>query len=218
MQTQAPDPSSETALAQLRASEARLTLALEAAREGLYDYQPASSQLYLSPTTYTLLGYEPAEFPASLETLAGLAHPEDWPAARQLLEGDMAGGDEFCSAEFRLRAKMGEWRWLLGRGRVTARAPDGSPLRSVGTLRDISEQKQTEARLREREELYRVLFEENRAIKLLIDPDTGAIVEANDAACEFYGYPAEKLLAMRITDINILPPERVREEMQRAVA
>ena len=217
MQTQPLDQSSETALAQLRASEARLTLALEAAREGLYDYQPASSQLYLSPTTYTLLGYEPAEFPASLETLAGLAHPEDWPAARQLLEGDMAGGDEFCSAEFRLRAKAGEWRWLLGRGRVTARALDGCPLRSVGTLRDISEQKQTEARLREREELYRVLFEKNRALKLLIDPDTGAIVEANDAACEFYGYPAEKLLAMRITDINILPPERVREEMQRAV-
>ncbi len=70
--------------------------------------------------------------------------------------------------------------------------------------------------LKASEELFRAMFENNLAVKLLIDPDTGAIVRANPAACEVYGYPAEQLTRMKITDINMLSETSISEEMKRA--
>ncbi|MCX6878487.1 MAG: CHASE domain-containing protein [Verrucomicrobia bacterium] len=61
------------------------------------------------------------------------------------------------------------------------------------------------AELRESEQSYRNQFAKNSAMMLLIDPTDGAILDANAAALGFYGYPHERLLAMRITDINTLP-------------
>lgn len=72
--------------------------------------------------------------------------------------------------------------------------------------------------LAESESRYRGFFETNTAVKLLIDPADGRIVDANLAAVAFYGYPHDKLLSMRIADINCLPPEEVKAEMALAKA
>ncbi|HET9494102.1 MAG TPA: PAS domain S-box protein [Chloroflexia bacterium] len=68
------------------------------------------------------------------------------------------------------------------------------------------------------DERYRQMFERNRAVKLLIDPDTARIVDANSAACDFYGYTYEELRSMRITDINMLPPDEVRGAIDSTLA
>jgi len=60
------------------------------------------------------------------------------------------------------------------------------------------------------------MFTANRAVKLFIDPDNGAIVDANPAAAAFYGYSIEELVQLKITDLNQLPDELVRREMERA--
>jgi len=70
--------------------------------------------------------------------------------------------------------------------------------------------------LRQSNDRYRGFFESNTAIKLLIDPIDGRIVDANPAAVNFYGYPRETLLGMHIQQINSLPPARVQEEMEQA--
>lgn len=70
--------------------------------------------------------------------------------------------------------------------------------------------------LSDSEKKFRDLFHHHAAVKLLIDPDTGNIVEANEAAEKFYGWPRERLRQMRITDINILSPEQVKAEMEKA--
>ncbi len=54
------------------------------------------------------------------------------------------------------------------------------------------------------EQSYRNHFTSNSEVMLLIDPTDGAIIDANAAAVSFYGYPREKLLAMRMTDINLM--------------
>lgn len=72
--------------------------------------------------------------------------------------------------------------------------------------------------LAESEKRYRNFFETNTAVKLLIDPADGRIVDANAAAANFYGYGREQLLSMRITDINCLAPAQVQAEMEKAAS
>ncbi len=67
-------------------------------------------------------------------------------------------------------------------------------------------------------ETCKPLFETHHAVMLLIDPDSGVVVDGNPSACEFYGYPRERLRGMSITDINILTREEVFEEMAAARA
>jgi diguanylate cyclase (GGDEF)-like protein/PAS domain S-box-containing protein len=78
------------------------------------------------------------------------------------------------------------------------------------------EQKRNDANLRASERRYRQMFENNRAVQLLLDPTTGVIVDANTAACDFYGYTREELRALRVWDINVLGEAGVREEMAKA--
>ncbi|HSP35941.1 MAG TPA: PAS domain S-box protein, partial [Thermoanaerobaculia bacterium] len=80
------------------------------------------------------------------------------------------------------------------------------------------EQKRAEDALRESELRYRQMFENNRAVQILLDPDTGEIVDANTAACDFYGYPREELKRMRIWEINVLGSERIKHEMNIALS
>jgi diguanylate cyclase (GGDEF)-like protein/PAS domain S-box-containing protein len=70
--------------------------------------------------------------------------------------------------------------------------------------------------LRLSEERFRMLFEANRAVMLTIEPDSGAIVAANKAAIDFYGYTKDQLLKMLISDINALHNEDVAQEIKQA--
>ena len=77
-------------------------------------------------------------------------------------------------------------------------------LNSFAAVSNINERKQTEEALRESEEKYRSIFEKNNAIKWVIDPSSGEIVDANPAACKFYQYSHEEITNLRVWDINIL--------------
>lgn len=64
--------------------------------------------------------------------------------------------------------------------------------------------------------LYR-FFDESSSIMLLIDPENGEILNANNAAAHFYGYALNQLIGMPISALNTLPPEEVQKERQRAL-
>ena len=79
-----------------------------------------------------------------------------------------------------------------------------------------SERLRAEEALRASESLYRNVFENHTAIKLLIDPDSGRILEANKAAAEYYGWPKEKLCGMTIKDINTASEEAIQDAIAKA--
>lgn len=81
---------------------------------------------------------------------------------------------------------------------------------------EISSRKLVEAKLSESEQRFRMLFEDNKAVELLVNPDDGQIVEANHAALRFYGYSHQKIKQLKISDINILPPDAVQREIVQA--
>lgn len=71
---------------------------------------------------------------------------------------------------------------------------------------------------RESEQRYRQIFEGNAAVKILVDPESGAIVDANRAACEFYGRPHSELTGMTVFDLNPAPRDFIRQQLARSVA
>ncbi|HKF58442.1 MAG TPA: sigma 54-interacting transcriptional regulator [Blastocatellia bacterium] len=88
-----------------------------------------------------------------------------------------------------------------------------TPLLFLAVL--VQERREVEESLRESESRYRQMFEQNPAVQWLIDPGTGAIVAANTAASEFYGYPLRQLERMSVTDINTLPAGEVVAQLRR---
>lgn len=82
---------------------------------------------------------------------------------------------------------------------------------------DFAQHTRTEQALRESEERFRLMFENNPAIMMLIEPISGEIKTANRAAAAFYGYPLSRLSGMNINEINQLSPEEVESERFRAL-
>jgi len=80
--------------------------------------------------------------------------------------------------------------------------------------KNITEHKKAEEQLKQSERKFRMFFHESNAVKLLIDPQTGNIIDRNKSAEEFYGY--ENLRSKKIQDINQLSEEEVKEEMEHA--
>jgi PAS domain S-box-containing protein len=86
----------------------------------------------------------------------------------------------------------------------------------VLVFRDVTPEYEAREQLRKSELLFRNIFEHHAAVKLLIDPDSGAILEANEAAENFYGWSRQQLKGMRIQDINSLTSEEICHEMANA--
>jgi len=68
----------------------------------------------------------------------------------------------------------------------------------------------------EETEAYQRFFENSPFVMLIIDPENGNIIEANPAACTFYGYRSDVLICKRIQDINTLSEDQIALEMDQA--
>ncbi|MDP3395130.1 MAG: PAS domain S-box protein, partial [Methanoregula sp.] len=87
----------------------------------------------------------------------------------------------------------------------------------VSVVRDITERKQAEVVLKESEERFHSMFERHDSVMLLIDPETGKIIDANLAAAQFYGRSQEELCSQSIDEINCLSKEEFAAERMKAL-
>ena len=134
--------------AMFRESEERLSLALDAVNEGIWDWNITTGEAVFSPSYYIMLGYAPYEFPQNYSSWKSLVHPEDIERAEIEINKHIHSGEGYA-IEIRMRTKSGDWRWILTRGKVIERDETGRPVRMVGTHSDITERKRSEEILRE---------------------------------------------------------------------
>jgi PAS domain S-box-containing protein len=139
----------------------RFDLAREMLQDGLWDLEVVAGDpvnpknaFWWSDQFRRLLGYKDVqEFPDVLDSWASKLHPDD---AQRTVDAftahltDRTGRTPY-DLEYRLLCKDGEYRWFRARGQ-TKRAADGTPLRVVGALSDLTLQKHEEANQRKQTE------------------------------------------------------------------
>jgi PAS domain S-box-containing protein len=170
----------------LRKSEERFRQAMEAASDGIWDWDLTDNSVYYSPGYFRMLGYEPEEFPARAETWRDLIHPAD--RERALAANDICIRNESPSVnvEFRMRARDGTWRWILGRGKALRRDTDGRALQMIGTHADITERKLAESLLQIRLNLLE--FATSHSLNELLQKTMDEICALTDSPIGFYHF------------------------------
>ena len=92
----------------------------------------------------------------------------------------------------------------------------GENERMCAIVRDITKIRRIQEMVRKSEQLYHAIFEKSSAAMFLVDPQDSAIVDANSAACRFYGYSREQFKGLHLSDINMLSPAQVKAKMEDA--
>jgi PAS domain S-box-containing protein len=197
----------------LKENEERLRVALEGTADGIWDWNPTTGHAYFSPRYYTMMGYEPGEFPPAYESWRQLLHPDDVETAEKAVWHALEEGTPFA-IEFRFKAKNGAWRWILGRGKVAEVDEEGKAVRMAGSHTDITERKQAEEALRQSAEQYRIITSTSMDGFVITDA-TGRLLEVNEAYSRMIGYSRDELLEMSVSDIEIMDtPDEIRAQIQ----
>jgi len=189
--------------AALRIAEDRYELAIHAARLPVWEYDVCSDTVTGNANWHRAVGHDLTDDEAlrRVETWLSDIHPDDVERHRRLFTSGATDHAGFYQSEFRIGLPNGHYKWLLDRGRVVARAPDGAPTRVVGISLDIDAQKRMEMDLRESEQRFRGAFEFAAIGMALVAPD-GRWLRVNRSLCDIVGYTAEELRATNYQSIT----------------
>jgi PAS domain S-box-containing protein len=132
----------------LRESEARLSLAAEAAESGLWVLDLGTNLFWVTEKAREIFGYAPGEV-LSLERFHASVHPQDWGRVLESLDRAAHAGAP-VNVEYRIRLGDGRERWIASRGRPHVNAA-GKADRLMGVSVDVTERKHTERALRSSE-------------------------------------------------------------------
>jgi two-component system CheB/CheR fusion protein len=132
---------------QLKESQIRFKLAIAGSSAGIWDWMDVNGEdEWWSPQFYNLLGYKPGEIEASLANFGAALHPDDQERASALLDNHFKEHVPFV-LEYRLKIKLGKYRWFLGTGQAVW-DDDGNPTRMIGSIADIHERKVGQQRIK----------------------------------------------------------------------
>jgi len=149
---------SERCLAEeaLRKNNEQLELVVKGSNIGWWDWDmPSGNEIY-NEILPELLGYHLDEITPHIDWWEGKIHPDDLEKIGTDLQDHFDGKTDFYMNEHRLLTKSGEWRWFADHGKVVKREHDGTPVRMIGTLRDITTRKLAEQELQQVERLRSV--------------------------------------------------------------
>jgi len=169
---------------------------------------------YANPAAEQITGYSEREMIGRNPRLFQSGHT---PHAVYERMWSTIGSGEVWRGELLNRRKNGDLFWE-SMSIAPVRDEDGRISHFVGLKQDITARRRAQEALRASERRFRQMFEGNKAVELLVDPESGRLIDANAAAARFYGYPREALRTMTIFQINTLLPGDVLAEMALARA
>ncbi len=132
---------------QLQESRERLEMAIFGADIGIWDWNIPADEITLNDRWATMLGYEPYPCISALTVWKELLHPDDELHVAETLRHYITGVSGKYEIEYRLKSCDGSYSWVLNRGKIIERDPDGKPIRMAGTQIDITRLKKLESEL-----------------------------------------------------------------------
>src|SRR6266581_3670689 len=153
----------------LRESEARMSLAADAANLGLWLWNIQDDELWGTEQWRRLFGFAESE-PVSFERVLQVVHPEDRERTKQLVQHMFEGGGGEYENEYRITRPDGSIRWMAGYGSVEL-DERGKPAFARGVSRDITKRKIAEEELRESEARFRTVANSAPVLIWMSGPD-----------------------------------------------
>lgn len=171
----------------LRQSNLKLKLAMEAAKETMWEWDLSTGICTLDDEGYMMLGYQPGEILQSGEWWISQIHPDDQAATRDKLNDFLDGKTEDYSAEFRLKRKNESYIWVSSHGKITRRNANEKPEMLVGIHRNITEKRQAEDELKNKHAELNEIFETIPDAVIYADP-LRRILRVNRSFEKMFGY------------------------------
>ncbi|MBF0410604.1 MAG: response regulator [Candidatus Riflebacteria bacterium] len=162
----------------LHDSERRLGLALRGANLGLWELNIKTGDVYLNPRWIMMLGHSIDDIPPTLDGILSNIYPEDRPEFEKKLREHISGETPFFEIEYRIRNAQNEIEWVLDRGKIFEKDPDGKPMRMIGILQNISQRKTAEVEIKEAKS---ALEEANTKLKDAVETAQRLKLEAESA-------------------------------------
>ncbi|PJZ25564.1 hypothetical protein CH352_17280 [Leptospira hartskeerlii] len=135
----------------LKNREEQLDLVIKSADLGFWDWNIPNGIVIPNEKCAAILGFTLEEFQTTTDFWRSRIHPDDRPLIVAGLKDHMEGRSELFETDFRMLCKDGSWKWIRSRGKVWERDKDGTPVRALGIHIDITEKKETEKILEEKE-------------------------------------------------------------------
>ncbi len=131
----------------IRSNEERFKLAIEGTKDGLFDWNMRTNEMFHSKHFETMLGYNGDELPQTIKAWEDYVHPDDLQSAKKMIHDYIESkGSKDYSAIFRMRTKEGAWKWIEGKGKVLFDSHDRA-IRFVGFNTDITQKRENELKL-----------------------------------------------------------------------
>ncbi|MCF8139095.1 MAG: PAS domain S-box protein [Desulfotignum sp.] len=192
----------------LKESEERYNLAMDASRDGVYEWDLETREIYYSPGWKRMLGYEPDELPDDFSVWEKLTRPEDVEKSWQIMKEVVEGRRERFEVEFQMKHKQGHWVHVLSRSNIYKDA-GGKPVRVVGTQVDITAQKQAEAEREKSQALFKGLYDNmtsgSAVYNVINDGLKGSdyiVVEFNKKSLEIEGKQRHQVIGKTLLDLR----------------
>lgn len=138
--------------------------ALEGNRDGVWDWNAVTNEVFFSKRWKEMLGFAEEEISNHLSEWEKRVHPDDRDSVYADLNAHLNGQTPYYENEHRLLCRDGYYKWILDRGKVMSWTEDGKPLRVVGTHSDITLRKEVEL---ENQRLLKELREALANLKVL---------------------------------------------------
>ncbi len=183
----------------LASKERNLLEAQQLAHLGHWELELATGRLQWSEEVFRIFEIDSTRFPASYEAFLAAVHPDDRDGVERAYRESVESRQPY-QLTHRLLFSDGRVKHVQERGE-TAFDADGRPLRSLGTVQDITERVLIEQRLEKEMLRYKTLFGTMLDGFYVLDVE-GRVVEANRAFAEMLGYSEEEAAALRVTDWN----------------
>ena len=131
----------------LQVSEERFKHALQAASDGIWDWDMCRNTVYFSAPSMKIIGLEEEETILPLEVWRNRTHPDDVLLHENARNAYFEGDAPSFECIYRVLNENGKYRWVLSRGKVVSHDDNGEATRAIGTHKDITEIKEKEIQL-----------------------------------------------------------------------